>query len=208
MTATTSVECAVEATDLSCTVLSNRIKGKQNTVIAKVTNCSPLPLLAGQTVTAGLYASAADTETIEGTTPVTIPISDLYADGRPLSKVIRLQAANLPADQQAFIKVVVGGTDKVVADVRPENNHVPVSLYATDGNVMTILGDANGDGVVNFADVLTVTSYILRCQLRRHHQRRRRCRHRGHLPEEIGDTEKKTTLAATRNAPGKLFQRR
>ncbi len=161
MTATTSVECAVEATDLSCTVLSNRIKGKQNTVIAKVTNCSPLPLLAGQTVTAGLYASAADTETIEGTTPVTIPISDLYADGRPLSKVIRLQAANLPADQQAFIKVVVGGTDKVVADVRPENNHVPVSLYATDGNVMTILGDANGDGVVNFADVLTVTSYIL-----------------------------------------------
>ncbi len=62
MTATATIDCDVQATDLSCSVIANRIRGKSNSVIAKVTNCSQLPLLATQTVTAGLYASAADTE--------------------------------------------------------------------------------------------------------------------------------------------------
>jgi len=162
MTATATIDMTIEATDLSCTVLSNRIKDTQNTVIAKITNCSPLPLLAGQTVTAGLYASAADTEPIEGTSTVNIPVSDLFADGQSLSKVIRLQAVDLPADQQAVIKVVVSSADgAVVTDVHSENNHVPVPLYAEDGNIITLLGDVNRDGRVDAADATTLALHLV-----------------------------------------------
>ncbi len=162
MTATATIDMTIEATDLSCTVLSNRIKDTRNTVIAKVANCSPLPLLAGQTVTAGLYATAADTEPIEGTATVTIPVTDLFDSGQPRTKVIRLQAADLPADQQAIIKVVVSSADGApVADVHPENNHVPVPLYAQDGNIITLLGDVNRDGQVDAADATTLAMHLV-----------------------------------------------
>ena len=162
MTATATLDCQVQATDLSCTVVNNRIRDTRNTIIAKVTNCSPLPLLEGQTVTVGLYASTVDTEPMAGTSLVTIPTGELYAGGKPLSKVVRLQADDLPEDQQVFIKVVVSDAEgNVVTDVQPENNHVPVMLYAQDGNVMTLLGDANGNGDVNMADAVAVVDYIL-----------------------------------------------
>lgn len=162
MTATATIDMTIEATDLSCTVLSNRIKDTRNTVIAKVVNCSPLPLLAGQTVTAGLYATAADTEPIEGTATVTIPVTDLFDSGQPRTKVISLQAADLPADQQAIIKVVVSSADGApVADVHPENNHVPVPLYAQDGNIITLLGDVNRDGQVDAADTTTLAMHLV-----------------------------------------------
>ena len=162
MTASATVDCQVQATDLSCTVVSNRIRDTRNSVIAKVTNCSPLPLLSGQTVTAGLYASAADTEPIEGTSLVTIPTSELYADGKPLTKMIRLQADDLTDDMQAIIKVVVSdGSESIVTDIRPENNHVPVSLYRDDGSMVAARGDVNRDGSVDMADVTALASIIL-----------------------------------------------
>ena len=143
-------------------MVNNRIRDTRNTIIAKVTNCSPLPLLEGQTVTVGLYASTVDTEPMAGTSLVTIPTGELYAGGKPLSKVVRLQADDLPEDQQVFIKVMVSDAEgNVVTDVQPENNHVPVMLYAQDGNVMTLLGDANGNGDVNMADAVAVVDYIL-----------------------------------------------
>ena len=162
MTASATIDCTVEATELSCTVLSNRIKDTQNTVIAKVTNCSPVPLLSGYTVTAGLYASAADTEPIEGTSLVTIPISQLYANGKSLSKVIRLQANDLAENLEAYIKVVVSDAEgNVVTDVHPENNHVPVLLYSEDGSLVVIPGDVNRDGTVSITDVGLVIDQIL-----------------------------------------------
>jgi len=160
MTATRTTDCDVKATDLSCTIVANRIKGTTNSVIVKVTNCSPLPLLSGQTVTAGIYSSLTDDEPISGTQLTTIPVSDLYADSHPLSKVIRLQATDLPENLQAFIKVVVSDSEQTVADVNPENNHVPVTLYSEDGSIVTLPGDANGDGEVNIADVTAVINHI------------------------------------------------
>jgi hypothetical protein len=130
-------------------------------VIANVTNCSPLPMLAGQSVTVGLYASAADTEPIEGTTLVTIPASDLHAGGKPLSKVVRLQANDLADNMQAVIKVMVAdGENNVVTDVRPENNFVPVSLYSEDGSLVTIPGDVNRDGAVDSGDIMAIYSVM------------------------------------------------
>lgn len=148
----------VKATDLSCTVLSNRIRSTKNTVIAKITNCSPLPLLSEQTVTAGLYASLTDEEPISGSTLVTIPVSVLYdvATGTPLTKVIMMKAENLSEDQQAFIKVTVKDAGENVVDVKPENNHVPVQLYADEGSMMTLMGDANSDGKVDIKDVKAI----------------------------------------------------
>lgn len=160
MTATQTLDCDVQVTDLSCSVIANRIRSKKNTVIVKVANCSPLPLLAGQTVTAGLYASAADNEPIEGTSLVTIPVTDLFAGGKPLTKVVRLQAENLTEDQQAFIKVIVKDGEETVTDVTPANNHVPVPLYTKDGNLVTLLGDANVDGTVSIADVTAIINHI------------------------------------------------
>jgi phage-related tail fiber protein len=94
---------------------------------------------------------------IEGTTLVTIPASDLHAGGKPLSKVVRLQANDLADNMQAVIKVVVAdGENNVVTDVRPENNFVPVSLYSEDGSLVTIPGDVNRDGAVDSGDIMTV----------------------------------------------------
>ena len=104
----------------------------------------------------------ADTEPIEGTATVTIPVTDLFDSGQPRTKVIRLQAADLPADQQAIIKVVVSSADGApVADVHPENNHVPVPLYAQDGNIITLLGDVNRDGQVDAADATTLAMHLV-----------------------------------------------
>ena len=161
MTATQTLTCDVKTTDLSCTVLSNRIRGKKNTVIAKVANCSPLPLLSGQTVTAGLYASLTDTEPIVGSSLVEIPVGDLYMNSTPLTKVIKLQVENLTEDQHAFIKVVVKDGDQNITDVKPENNYVPVQLYAEDGNVISILGDVNRDNKVNIADITALVNILL-----------------------------------------------
>ena len=161
MTATQTLTCDVKTTDLSCTVLSNRIRGTKNTIIAKVANCSPLPLLPGQTVTAGLYASLTDTEPMEGSSLVEIPVNDLYSNSTPLTKVIKLQVENLPKDQQAFIKVIVQDGVQNVTDVKPENNYVPVPLYAKDGNVITILGDVNRDMNITIADVTALVNIIL-----------------------------------------------
>lgn len=162
-TAAESLTCDVKATDLSCTVLSSRIRDKKNTVIAKITNCSPLPMLSGQTVTAGLYASLTDEEPISGTSLVTIPVSDLYdaTNSTPLTKVVKMQVENLAEDQQAFIKITVKDNNQNVADVCPENNHVPVQLYAEDGNIMTLLGDANSDGAVTITDAVAIVNSIL-----------------------------------------------
>ena len=153
--------CDVKTTDLSCTVLSNRIRGTKNTIIAKVANCSPLPLLSGQTVTAGLYASLTDTEPIAGSSLVEIPVNDLYSNSTPLTKVIQLQVENLPKDQQAFIKVIVNDGAESVTDVKPENNYVPVPLYAEDGNIITIPGDVNRDMNITIADVTALVNIIL-----------------------------------------------
>ncbi len=112
--------------------------------------------------TAARAMRRADTEPIEGTATVTIPVTDLFDSGQPRTKVIRLQAADLPADQQAIIKVVVSSADGApVADVHPENNHVPVPLYAQDGNTVTLLGDVNRDGQVDAADATTLAMHLV-----------------------------------------------
>ena len=108
-----------------------------------------------------LYASLTDTEPIAGSSLVEIPVNDLYSNSTPLTKVIQLQVENLPKDQQAFIKVIVNDGEESVTDVKPENNYVPVPLYAEDGNIITIPGDVNRDMNITIADVTALVNIIL-----------------------------------------------
>ena len=144
--------------DMAVKVLSKHVDAEgKTTIVAEVNNASTAALADGVSCKVGLYVSPLVAEKAPGTTEVTLNYEDLYdATGKQNKvKIVTLTATQGDFDQMLYLRTTPMENDKVVTDVRPSNNVVPVNIKGR-----YILGDANNDGKVSVADVTAVINRI------------------------------------------------
>ena len=148
----------IRQVDMALKVLSKRINAEGKTVIvAEVNNASLLPISNNMSVKVGLYTSPLATVKATGTTDVTLSYSDLYDATNKVNKtkIVALTADAPDFDQTLYLFTTPMEGDKAVADMQPSNNILPLNIKGK-----YILGDANGDGQVNIADVTAIINHI------------------------------------------------
>jgi len=149
----------VRQVDMALKVLSKRTVGEVTTVVAEVNNASLLPLADGMSVKVGLYDTPLATEKVAGTTEVTVTAADLYdasAEQKNKVKIVTLTATQPDVDQVLYLRTTPMQGNEMLTDVRPSNNVLPVIVKGR-----YLLGDVNGDGVVDTQDAIKVVQYYL-----------------------------------------------
>ena len=141
----------VRQVDMALKVLSKRTVGEVTTVVAEVNNASMLPLAKNVSVKVGLYDSPLATEIVPGTTEVTVTAADLYdatAEQKNKTKIVSL-TANVPDfSQTLYLRTTPMQGGEIINDTQLSNNILPVSIMGK-----YLLGDVNGDGKVDNADI-------------------------------------------------------
>jgi hypothetical protein len=148
----------IRKVDIAAKVLNKRTVGDVTTIVVEVNNASVLPLPESVSVKVGIYGNPIDPEPVEGTTEVTINSSDLYDASTKENKVkiVTLTANTLDFDETLFLRTTPMENGEALTDVEPLNNILPVNIKGK-----YILGDVNGDGVVDTQDAIKVVQYYL-----------------------------------------------
>ena len=149
----------VRQVDIAMKMLSKKTDadGKM-TIVAEVNNASLLPLADDMTVKVGLYNTPIVDENSVCTASVTVNASDLYdatAEQKNKVKIVSLTVNQPDFDQRLFLRTTPMQDSKVLTDVRPANNVLPVSIV---GKYM--LGDVNGDRKVTVTDAVGIVRRV------------------------------------------------
>ena len=149
----------VRQVDMALKVLSKKTDADGvTTIVAEVNNASLLPLADDMSVKVGLYNSPVVDENAVSFAEVTVNAADLYdasAEQKNKVKIVTLTTQQPDLDQMLYLSTTPVQNGEMVKDVRPLNNVLPVRLVGK-----YLLGDANGDGKVDIADVTAVINNI------------------------------------------------
>jgi hypothetical protein len=150
----------VRQVDIALKMLSKKTDADgKTTIVAEVNNASLLPLADDMSVKVGLYDTPILDENSVCSAFVTVNADDLYdatAEQKNKVKIVSLTVNQPEIDQRLFLRTTPMQGTKVLTDVRPANNVLPVKLAG-----QYLLGDANGDGNVTITDAVAVVNYIL-----------------------------------------------
>ena len=149
----------VRQVDMALKMLSKKVETNgETTIVAEVNNASLLPLADDMSVKVGLYTSPLVDENSVCVAQVTLNASDLYdADNRQNKvKVVSLTADQPDFDQTLYLCTTPMQNGEILSDVHPSNNVRPVNIKGK-----YLLGDVNGDGVVDTQDAIKVVQYYL-----------------------------------------------
>jgi len=146
----------VRQVDMALKVLSKKTIGDETTIVAEVNNASLLPLANGMSVKVGLYNSPIVDNAVSFA-EVTVNAADLYDATAKQNKVklVTLTVDKPDFDQTFYLCSTPVQGSETVKDVQPLNNVLPVKLVGK-----YLLGDANGDGKVDIADVTAIINHI------------------------------------------------
>ena len=149
----------VRQVDMALKMISKKTDASGvTTIMAEVNNASLLPLADDMSIKVGLYTSPIVDENSDSVAEdMTLTASDLYdaTNRQNMVKIVTLTAPQPDLDQTLYLCTTPMVGTEVLKDVRPANNVLPVSLKGK-----YLLGDANGDGQVNIADVTAIINYI------------------------------------------------
>lgn len=145
----------VRQVDMALKVLSKKTDADGvTTIVAEVNNGSLLPLADDISVKVGLYNSPVIDENAVAFAETSVSAADLYdatAEQKNKVKIVTLTVNKPDLDQTFYLCTTPMQNGETVRDVRPSNNVLPVKLVGK-----YLLGDANGDGKVDIADVTGV----------------------------------------------------